>query len=114
MILKKHTPGPWNAVRADLHGIEPDPMRCAIAAIHDGKEYIIATIENGVPGDFCETEEINAHLIAAAPDLLEACHKLVYQFQNWVQETEQTEVWPGVSIAVEKAKQAIAKAEGVS
>ena len=40
------------------------------------RSYFVATIENLAPGDTMEMEEATAHLIAAAPDLLEACRIL--------------------------------------
>lgn len=69
-----HTPGPW---RADIHKrhaigspfgvIFPPKGNCPIATVLDdtiaGYEYSIA--------------ESNARLIAAAPDLLEACKEFV-------------------------------------
>jgi hypothetical protein len=39
--------------------------------------YLVATIENGAPGDFCDTEYANARLIAAAPELFEALNEAV-------------------------------------
>ena len=38
-------------------------MRCGISAMRGALGYLIATIENGAPGDFCDTEEANAALI---------------------------------------------------
>lgn len=66
----QHTPGTWIAVNADIN--DSDPNRWSVCV--DGEaQYFIATIENGAPGDTLGTEEANARLIAAAPDLLEAC-----------------------------------------
>lgn len=63
------TPGPWEA----LKGASPtDDMRCAVVAVRDDYRYLVATIENGAPGDICDTEFANARLIAAAPELYEA------------------------------------------
>ena len=62
-----HTPGPWKACKG--HDGEPDRW-CVVA---DGeKAYYIAVIENGQPGDCCDTEGATARLIAAAPDMLVA------------------------------------------
>lgn len=60
-----HTPGPFVPIK----GIEQyDDMRCGVAAVRDEGQYLVATIENGAPGDFCDTEWANACLFAAAPD----------------------------------------------
>ena len=63
------TPGDW------LPSFEqPDePERCAVWARLGGREYLVATIENGAPGDTLETEKANARLIAASPRMLAAC-----------------------------------------
>lgn len=68
-----HTPGPWKALNFDPYPDDAvEPHRWCVVA--DGKlhEYVIATVENGQPGDCCETEGATARLIAAAPDLLAA------------------------------------------
>ncbi len=72
--MKHHTPGPWKAHK----GIDGDPTRCYVTqAIQGEREWQIAVIENGAPGDCLETEFANALLIAAAPDLLEVVHCLL-------------------------------------
>ena len=68
----EHTPGPWKAAKG--HDGEPDRW-CVVAARK--KQYLIAVIENGQPGDCCETEGATARLIAAAPELLEALKAVV-------------------------------------
>jgi len=71
------TAGPWKAERADLHGDdEPDPNRWSVLTEGRDKDYFVATIENGAPGDCCETEQHNAALIAAAPDMLEVLREV--------------------------------------
>lgn len=64
------TPGPWKAVKGlDLHGDEDDQDANRCSVVVDGPhQYFIATIENGAPGDTCESEFCNALLVAAAPD----------------------------------------------
>lgn len=64
------TPGPW---KATIGISETDAMRCGVTAVRGKTEYLLATIENGAPGDFCETEVANAHLTAAAPEMYAAC-----------------------------------------
>jgi len=68
-VSVKHTPGPWEAIKGAEKG---DEHRCAVAAVRGDMRYLVAFIENGAPGDWCETELANAHLIAAAPDTLGA------------------------------------------
>lgn len=59
--VNQHTPGPWY-----VHGsiISPTPT---------GKRFAIAEVFR----DSIETANANARLIAAAPDLLEACKQAV-------------------------------------
>lgn len=74
----KFTPGPLIARK----GIEAgDEHRCGVFAVRDGVEYHVATIENGAPGDICETEFANATLFAAAPELHEACESALMQLR---------------------------------
>jgi hypothetical protein len=64
-----HTRGPWEAIK----GSEPgDDMRCAVVAKRGGLAYLVATIENGAPGDVCDTEWANAQVMAASLRMLEA------------------------------------------
>ncbi len=73
-MREKHTPGPWKAGK----GVEDDETRCFVTQDIEGKPpFLIAEIQNGAPGDCLETEEANARLIAAAPDLLNALKVLV-------------------------------------
>ena len=62
----EHTPGPWKVIKGAFEG---DDMRCAVVVERGGVQYLLATIENGAPGDFCETEEANAKLIASSPEM---------------------------------------------
>ena len=60
-LLEKATQGPFHAVK----GVEKaDDMRCGICAVRGDASYLVATIENGAPGDFCDTEWVNAMLLA--------------------------------------------------
>lgn len=99
-----HTPGPWKA----LKGNQDDPERWGVCQNIDGEpNWLIATVENGAPGDKMKTEGINAQLIAAAPELLEACKAwldLMYQTGK----THHELYWGEVL----KTREAIAKALG--
>jgi hypothetical protein len=66
-LSKKATQGPWEAIK----GVEAsDEMRCGVAAVRGDRSYLTATIENGAPGDFCDTEFVNARLIVAAVNFI--------------------------------------------
>jgi hypothetical protein len=64
---KSFTPGPYKAQQ----GVEDEPERWTIVADNGTRPYMIAVIENGQPGDTCETEGHTARLLAAAPLMLE-------------------------------------------
>ena len=70
----QHTAGPWEAIKGV---VESDEMRCGVTAVRGDMRYLVATIENGVPGDFCDTEFANACLIAAAPMMLTLLEELI-------------------------------------
>lgn len=87
----KHTPGPWKVVSYHIHG-------------DDG------TVD-------CNCLPANKRLIAAAPELLEACVDMVGLFKAW-QNSIFKKVgvqWTNLPPAIEKAEDAIAnaKAEGI-
>ncbi len=66
----------------------------------------IAKIEQ-MPGNYDSEREANANLISAAPDLLEALRFLMADYI-----AIQGDKLTGSSVPIEKAKSAIAKAEG--
>jgi hypothetical protein len=75
-------------------------------------------IENSVTGrrssDF-DTEQANARLIAAAPDLLEACQRLLSAFESDYKQIPDMDIktsWETNSQAIANARQAIACATG--
>ncbi len=87
--MKQHTPGPWYA-KEGMIASEADPSGQTIATCND---------------------EANARLIAAAPDLLHACHellKLVYESQGYIR------VNILGKLIIKMTHEAIAKAEGHS
>lgn len=107
-----HTPGPWKALR----GVDDDETRWVVVA--DGpREYLIATIENGQPGDCLETEGATASLFAAAPDLLAALKNILSVLpDDWAAATLGG-VLPAfhlVEADVREAMAAVAKAESQS
>ena len=67
-MTDKHTNGPWAAIR----GIDQDDShRCGITVRHGELDYLVAIIENGAPGDSCDTEFANAARIVACVNALE-------------------------------------------
>lgn len=92
----KHTPAPWNLV---WWGNERYPFPLSVLADNDGA---------WVARDGTVSSEANAHLIAAAPDLLEACEWLLSFVEN-------TEGELGIVLgSANSARAAIAKAKGKS
>lgn len=96
--MSKHTPGEWEVREGDLR-------------TNGRGEFIEISVEEKVITSIEESEDVqgvsdeeraNAHLIASAPDLLEACKNLIerYECDNFT------------SVPIKQAKQAIAKAEG--
>ncbi len=89
---QKHTPGPWESQATA--GYETHGQR-AVYAEENGKD--IAIVYDG---------EANARLIAAAPELLEACKALVGSDHDGKSFTSRA------ALATRLARAAIAKAEG--
>jgi len=94
--MSKHTPGPWE-IKA-----HPDPCyRYISAPEHIALAQVVWRVEEEDRSPSCEA---NAHLIAAAPELLDA---LCYLLQTSTGETH--EQWLE---AMDQARAAIAKAKG--
>lgn len=90
----KHTPGPWF-----VDQYEDEESRHVITSKPDHL-YVAYTI-----GGLGKEQEANASLISAAPDLLEACKRLLDAFYEDPLEND-------TASAVELAYDAIAKATG--
>jgi len=97
--MSQHTPGPWKTLR----GVDDDDTRWIVVAAGSDREYLIATIENGQPGDCLETEAATASLVSAAPDLLAALKEYI----EWGAMTGSDR-----DLFDEKFRAAIEKAEG--
>jgi hypothetical protein len=65
----KHTPGPWGIEQTENHNWI-GPLR---NKSHKVWEIVCSTERGPLKPDALERSDANAHLIAAAPDLLEAC-----------------------------------------
>jgi len=65
----KHTPGPWRINKATVHTRSENPYTIESA---NGKKCIVWGMRH----------KANARLIAAAPDLLEACQYVIEQLKT--------------------------------
>lgn len=91
MIEAKHTKGPWE--------VDSVPLE-----LGSGEFLTVQTVGDGPHIAFVFSDmEADAHLIAAAPDLLAACQALLKEYEPGC---------IGEHDVVRRAKAAIAKAEG--
>lgn len=111
--MTKHTPGPWAVAE-----VAPE--------FYGHGKYWVAYVDLGTWPDLTatvapciglegqpinrEVVEANAHLIAAAPDLLAACEACVTLLIRYENRSIAPEV--GTGAAIDAAKAAIAKARG--
>jgi len=103
MEKTKHTPGPWTLGTRAAYQNRDDPVFWHRDVVNGSKTIRVAKV-SGVGEDRAEA---NACLIAAAPDLLEACEVLLKAAPElWGDDIEK---WPRLMDRVEAA---IAKAEG--
>jgi hypothetical protein len=100
----QHTPGDWAPYNAS-HGRIFKQWR-----VRDHRGCCIAKIEQ-MPGQSSEEEHANAHLIAAAPDLLEALQGFFKEFP-WTAEVQKRHPNSPAGKVLSKARAAIAKATG--
>lgn len=91
--MTAHTPGPWKA--------EPGSHKNVYIIHYSRGPLAIVNVGGKAPID--GTNEANAHLMAAAPDLLAAC-------QAFVEAWEKSHQLEKTDIALRMAKQAIEKA----
>ena len=64
--MSAHTPGPW------VYDFDPD-----------GNRHVVYSDDGKVTELRFKDAEANARLIAAAPDLLEACQRMVKWAEDW-------------------------------
>ena len=94
--MNKHTPGPWTLDGDEVRGGQGN---CFIAVASFASAYAKS-------GRFTKEEQANARLIAAAPELLEACKKaLDFTLGRSIKEN--------LTQIVKELNEAIAKAEDV-
>lgn len=102
--MSEHTPGPWHVRDTRWHEVAVD----AVSDSGEGYELVIAQCDPAVQLINKDAEiKANAALIAAAPQLLEACKLFVGAYEKSLQ-LEKTDS------AVRMARMAIAAAEGES
>ncbi len=114
--MSTHTPGPWKQLR-DSHG-RLFEIAAPCAEHKNCRKTIVFrfahSTADGVCADGCHCEP-NAHLIAAAPDLLKALKELLATLpDNWGDGVQDGVIRPMCLLAddVDDAFAAIAKAEG--
>lgn len=69
-----HTPGPWHVVRSSAHNNPQTTRKDILGQSQFGPAYVAGDIS-----------EIDAHLISAAPDLLEALQECVRVLAEYTQ-----------------------------
>jgi len=97
----KHTPGPWYFEIPDEELVHPCNGLITDAPISKKPAGVMALVHVHKPADFA-----NAHLIAAAPDLLEACKECL---EFMICRDIKNKVISGLSLQL---RAAIVKAEG--
>ena len=111
VLPAKHTPGPWQLNTAE--GRIP-PIR-KVKMPYGEADTFRAVVQTPTRSHVCEldfgygkaVDEANAHLIAAAPDLLEAVKAIVRGYDG-----PTVDAATAVSAHIQAARMAIAKAEG--
>ena len=97
--ITKHTPGPWS-IEND-NGDSPEAMGPCLCVTTDTSH--IAFVFDDAPA--------NAHLIAAAPDLLEACEAVLLRLDLEAQEQGEDAVFPCAAMRAD-LRAAITRARG--
>ena len=92
----RHTPGPWFVDRLNGPTETHRPMLCVVT-----RDVTIAELDvDGGPSQ--DVRNANAALIAAAPDLLEACHALLTAYNEQTTPTHME--WRAIEAAIAKAE----------
>lgn len=103
-MTQPHTPGPWR-----ISHLIPDLVK-------DTEGNLIADCETTPhklrPAPPKEQDIANARLIAAAPDLLAACHALMRAEAMQTEGKRDGATMGQISLAIDAARAAIAKATG--
>lgn len=100
--MAAHTPGPWKISGLDPHVIGPVRILVMDGTDVPQSRAVARVIDRGPEA------EANARLIAAAPELLDACKRLLKFNEELCADIHVSEHYP----SAELARTAIAKAEG--
>lgn len=110
MSESNHTPGPWE-FDPENYGVCNHPGYGILDANRDSLRVTVH--ERDLSGRVYSSAASNARLIAAAPDLLEAC-KLVVEYYPAFEHLGDCEARELSAIAIKTCHAAIAKATGTS
>ena len=102
-MTNKHTPGPWRIEEDFAVENLSDPTYLKIKGSH-----LICKLQVCDDADIRREQEANARLIAAAPELLEACKLAAQYVAKMVADDVQTAMPP--QIALDRIEQAITNA----
>lgn len=97
-----HTPGPWENEDGEITA-----RGAVVANVYQADDFpCLDDADRPAAEEECKA---NARLIAAAPDLLEACRSaLVPVKEAWAKQMEGNDLWP----VFEALRAAVARAEG--
>ena len=101
--MPKHTPGPWGLVTSG-----GEPYTVFVKDVSDPSKKICLF---PVPQDRKESMA-NAHLIAAAPEMLDTLKKCVIAIEGLEKYGDVRGVWSGDEMLLETLRRVIDKAEG--
>lgn len=104
--MSKHTPGPWTAL-CDPSTVRKNRMAMVATSHKEGMCIDVTTSGANYSEDMA-----NARLIAAAPELLEALKAIEGEWRGELPDTFKTPPPERIGVLWEKARIAIAKAEG--
>ena len=102
--MSKHTPGPWAVEGEDCQAIVLSPSGWIIAQTDH--------IHSKDPSQWEDIHMANMRLIAAAPDLLESLEDLLSNLDEMGLATMPGDTFENMRETVDRARAAIAKAEG--
>jgi len=107
MSDEKFTPGPWC-----ISTESPTLIKQDMSIIGSNSGVLIGSASGYTGSGYFPTDEtaiVNARLMAASPDLLEALQLCLSEFEERY-DLESPSTNPGVKVAVDQARTAIAKA----
>lgn len=100
--MSKHTPGPWTAINTGSHWNNPNIENWIVTFNADGEQIVDHVYEAA-----------DAHLISAAPDLLEALVKIKARLEVYLGD-ERDMAQSSMQLCLDYAETALAKARSQS